>query len=467
MRKVSVIGLCVGVAAAVGCGASSSDRSTTTGGAAGSGTIGQTPPSVPGGTASADFCNVSHIATQKCQLCHAAAPVYGAPMPLVTHDDFLRPAVSNPARKVYEMIPERINATDIVRRMPPSTGMALDQTELGEMNAWVNAGAPDAAGPCNPIPIDPGTTGMAGTGGITDPTMMPPVVPPAEPDPTMEADVTCYDFKAHAPGAIDQPYNLGVAIDTYIAFDFNSPWQGMKYLRSVKNKLDNKAVVHHWLLYRLPGPTNDGGVAPSAGAHPAAELVHGWAPGGEDLVLPDDVAMEAPSTGWTLEFHYNSNDPLAKDATAVELCMADNPRANIASISWLGTNGIGGLSATGTCTPHQPQGDITMLGWTPHMHKKGNHMKAVINRAGGAPEVIHDMPFDFNYQIQYKPAAPVVLHPGDTITTTCSYSAPSSFGSGTNDEMCYFFVLYYPRLSLTDGSLLGGFQSANTCFGGF
>jgi hypothetical protein len=240
----------------------------------------------------------------------------------------------------------------------------------------------------------------------------------------------------------------------------------MKWLRSVRTKLDNEAVVHHWLLYRLPTPTNDGGVAPSAGAHPAAELVHGWAPGGTDLMLPDDVAMEAPDTGWLLEYHYNSNDPAAKDASAVELCVADNERPNVASISWLGTNNIGGLMATGTCTPRQPQGEITILGFTPHMHTKGRHMKAVINRAGGAPEVLHDEPFDFNYQIAYEPPAPVVLEPGDTITTTCTYGSPASFGSGTNDEMCYFFVMYYPRLALTDGSLLGGFQSANTCFGG-
>lgn len=473
MGKCIVNGLCLALVASVGCG-SSQDVSAGGAGAGGPSPIGP----VAGGTgaaAAADFCGVSQVSAQKCQQCHAAAPLYGAPMPLVTHADFMRtraeylgPMATDPTRKVYEIIPERINATEAARQMPPITAQAqLLQSEKDLISAWVTAGAPNATTDCGAVPIDPGTTGMAGMSGTMDPPTMDPLLPPTEPDPMqIEDDVTCYDFKAHASGAIDAPYNLGFAQDTYIAFSFNSPWTGMKWLRSVKTKLDNKAVVHHWLLYRLPGPTSDGSVAPSAGAHPAAELVHGWAPGGTDLMLPDDVAMEAPQTGWLLEFHYNSSDPAAKDGSAVEVCVADNERPNVASISWLGTNSIGGISATGTCVPRQPQGDITILGFTPHMHTKGKHMKAVINRAGGAPEVLHDEPFDFNYQIAYEPPAPVVLHPGDTITTTCSYSSPASFGSGTNDEMCYFFVMYYPRLALTDGSLLGGFQSANTCFGG-
>lgn len=472
MRKVIVAGMCLGFAGMVaGCGSSDD-------GAPGGGGTGAAIPIDPGAggmsatsTGTADFCGVSQVAQAKCQTCHAASPVYGAPMPLVTHADFMRmrgeylPMAPDPTRKVYELIPDRINATEPARQMPPVTSAQLVQSEKDLIMTWVNAAAPAAAADCGSVPIDPGSTGIAGTSGTMEPMMMNPLVPPVEPDPMMEEDVTCYDFKAHASGALDQKYDLGFAQDVYIAFNFNSPWTGMKWLRSVRTKLDNKAVVHHWLLYRLPTPTSDGSVAPSAGAHPAAELVHGWAPGGTDLMLPEDVAMEAPQTGWLLEFHYNSNDPAAKDSSGVELCVADNERPNTASISWLGTNNIGGLSAQGTCVPRQPQGEITILGFTPHMHTKGNHMKAVINRAGGAPEVLHDKAFDFNTQIAYEPPAPVVLHPGDTITTTCSYSAPSSFGSGTNDEMCYFFVMYYPRLSLTDGSLLGGFQSANTCFG--
>jgi hypothetical protein len=54
--------------------------------------------------------------------------------------------------------------------------------------------------------------------------------------------------------------------------------------------------------------------------------------------------------------------------------------------------------------------------------------------------------------------------PGDSIKTTCKYNAPASFGEGTNDEMCYLFTLYYPKLSLTNGNPIGTLiHGPNTC----
>jgi hypothetical protein len=38
------------------------------------------------------------------------------------------------------------------------------------------------------------------------------------------------------------------------------------------------------------------------------------------------------------------------------------------------------------------------------------------------------------------------------------------FGEGTNDEMCYMFTLYYPKLSLTNGNPLATLiHGPNTC----
>ncbi len=56
---------------------------------------------------------------------------------------------------------------------------------------------------------------------------------------------------------------------------------------------------------------------------------------------------------------------------------------------------------------------------------------------------------------------PVVVGPGDTLKTTCSFNNDSgglvTFGNGTSDEMCYNFVVAYPVGALaTGGSFLGG-----------
>lgn len=467
MRRAIGLGACVVLAGVVGCAAETSDPAATdtAGGAGATATTIGGDPSAGAGASVADFCSVSRVSEQKCQGCHGTVRAAGAPMSLVTHADFHAQAWSDPTRKVYELIPARINATDN-SIMPPVTLPQLAALERDQLNAWVQAGAPAPAAGCETVPIDSGATATAGTGAIENPNPI-PAEGPVVPDPSLEEDVVCYEtFRAHASGSMDEPYFVGTATDRYMQFEFNSPWQGSQWIRSVRSKLDNLPVVHHWLLYKLGAATVDGRVGPSPGAHPGAELVHGWAPGAEDLVLPEDVAMEAPSTGWLLEFHYNSTDPTALDASAVEMCVAQNARTHNASISWLGTNAISGTSATGNCDPRDDLGDITVLGWTPHMHETGLRMTAVINRAGAAPEPMHDAPFDFYYQIAYEPDAPVIIKPGDTITTTCTYGAPATFGEGTGDEMCYFFTLYYPRLALTDGKIFGGIQSANTCLGG-
>jgi hypothetical protein len=59
------------------------------------------------------------------------------------------------------------------------------------------------------------------------------------------------------------------------------------------------------------------------------------------------------------------------------------------------------------------------------------------------------------------------VHPGDTLTTTCTWMNPGSsavgFGESTTSEMCYNFVLSYPAHSLPN-PLGGGLEgSANMC----
>jgi hypothetical protein len=96
------------------------------------------------------------------------------------------------------------------------------------------------------------------------------------------------------------------------------------------------------------------------------------------------------------------------------------------------------------------------------MHTKGIHQTVVINRANGMKETIHDQPFDFKNQISY--ALSVDLNAGDTVTTTCKYNGPASFGEKTSDEMCYFFTLYYPAGALRAPGLIGAIaHGPNTC----
>ena len=95
----------------------------------------------------ADFCGVMNLMQNKCQACHGATLAAGAPMSLVTYADFVAPAKSDPARKVYELVKERTH--DDKKPMPPR-GM-LSSSELAPLDAWLNAGAPHAAALCKPV----------------------------------------------------------------------------------------------------------------------------------------------------------------------------------------------------------------------------------------------------------------------------------------------------------------------------
>ena len=98
------------------------------------------------------------------------------------------------------------------------------------------------------------------------------------------------------------------------------------------------------------------------------------------------------------------------------------------------------------------------------MHTIGTHLKTVINRTGGGTETLIDKPFKFDEQRSYP--TPAVVRPGDTLTTTCTYNnttaGPIGFGTVSELEMCYNFVIAYPARALHNP----GFSwegSQNTC----
>jgi hypothetical protein len=311
------------------------------------------------------------------------------------------------------------------------------------MNSKPNAGAAGSS---------IGTTDALRGGGAT-----------SDPQTYDDADMKCYEFRAHVQGDKTKPFSVGTTPDMYTNFTFMPPWQGVAYARSFRVLKGNSAVIHHWLFYKNSSGGQDGSIAPSIGAHPTGELVHGWAPGGSDLYLDSDVGLEMPGTvSYTLETHHNnaSGGPL-DDNSGIEVCVTPKAPTNVASLSWLGTDSISGTTASGVCTPNSQQ-PIHVIGVQPHMHVKGQYMTAEITRKDGAKEMLHDAPFDFQNQHSYN--VRTMIMPGDSIKTTCTYSEPARFGEGTNDEMCYAFTLYYPKLSLTNGNPIASLiHGPNTC----
>jgi Copper type II ascorbate-dependent monooxygenase, C-terminal domain len=406
-------------------------------------------------------CAVAKVVSDHCTLCHAAKPQAGAPMSLMTLADFHAPAKSNPAMTVAAIIPTRINATDQAKLMPPVNSTAvLAAADKTMFTTWLTGGAV-AAATTDSCPITDATTMTGAAGGPAGTVSMggtgnAQFTPIEYNDPEMK----CYKFLSHAAGGdMTKPYSHGPG-EEYVNFTYKAPWTGTVYTRAHKIAVGDAPILHHWLLYidQTPGP--DLGVAGNGtGIHLTSNLLHAWAPGASPIYFDPDVGMKLDSTvGVTLESHFNNaTGATGMDNNGAEICVTTKVPAHVIDLTWTGTESIAGTSATGTCTPPS-QMPIHIIAAQPHMHKTGIHMKVVINRKGGMKEVMHDDDFSFDAQKYYLINKD--LMPGDTFTTTCTYSAPATFGQYTNNEMCYFFPFAWPAGAMASG---GGIHGPTAC----
>jgi hypothetical protein len=392
-------------------------------------------------------CDVKKIVDAKCAAtCHTDPP-QGTFMALKTHAQWLATGTSDKSKKYWELAKMRVNATGPTS-MPPPGSTQLTAEDKTALNAWLNSGAPASTESCGAAP-DAGVAPDAG--------------------PSDVSGLECYKFLAHAQGDKKAKFKVGQVKDAYWNFGFKAPWTEMRYGIVVRPIIDNATALHHWLIYKED--IQDGLIEKTIGQHGSGELIHGWAPGGieMDFRKHGDVAFELPPTSYAVEFHYNSADPNAMDASGVELCMQKTPPKNVASMTWLGYDNGGAVSYatgicsaskkwTGTCKPAAQKEPIHLVFMSPHLHQTGRHLKSVIKGVDGKERVLHDKAFDFNYQITYETQE--VLMPGETITTSCDFSEAKCAGQSTSQEMCYLFTYAWPKLTLVDngpeGTLMHG-----------
>lgn len=439
-----------GIGGAGAVGGASGIGGGAVGGAAGNagaaGAAGTSPPA-PGRPSEGSMplpCDVDEAVKRNCQSCHAAQPLAGVPMALITWEDFQLPSVSNPALKVHELVAMRVH--DTAAPMPPPPQVMPD-ADKAAITAWLTSGA--AVG-TEPMCREP------------EPELMWPPIDLGE----------CYELRAHDPlGA--GPYTAGN--EHYVNFYFDAPWPaGAHGIRFETILGDHPEVLHHWLLYTVGGsgffpPDQPSGTveAGSNGSHFSATLVAGWAPGGDSgMNVPLDVGMDISGARnkLVLEIHFYTNTAVQTDA-GVRVCTARAPRANTATVSWLGTESISVPAGqmrdvSGQCAPSTSEPIHILRSW-PHMHQLGRHMKTVIDRAGGGTETLVDEPFNFNTQYSYN--TPTTIMPGDTLTTTCTFQndTPGDVGYGmrTTDEMCFNFVTAWPAGALVAGRAMNGAEN--------
>jgi hypothetical protein len=416
-----------------------------------------------GTTGSASLpCAVSKALIANCQQCHGAQQIGGAPMPLVTYADIKKMAVTKPSMSVQQLALVRLN--DVAMPMPP--GGKISAADKKILTDWLTAGATPA----------PASEPSCDTSGVTAPEADYKTGLVAKPGET------CYDLPTHGgqtPG--DKTVYSVVPGEHYEQFYFKTPWPAGVVATRFGAKFDNIKVLHHWLLFTSAKSVSmDGTHETTAGTQlgDTAQLIGGWAVGGKNVEFPADMGFELPSAELlNAQWHfYNQGTANETDASMVQVCTVPAAmRKNIASMTFLGTedfNGIFGMPPHetsqfgGTCT-NESAGPVTIWAFWPHMHKLGRRMTSVITRVDGKTEMAFDSAFDFNLQIHYPLSPMLVLQPGDSITSTCTFenntNAAVAFGPSTEQEMCYQFAFTYPARAIDNGviSLIG---ATNTCW---
>lgn len=203
--------------------------------------------------------------------------------------------------------------------------------------------------------------------------------------------------------------------------------------------------THHTAL-ALAGDVADDGAYPCSASDAGFKLLFGSGVGTDAFELPEGVAFKLPAGQQVvLNLHlFNTGTAPISGSSGVEVKLI--PEAEVVyEAETIYAMDFGLTVPTGTSTYVQSctmDADVTIFGVFPHMHTLGTRMKATTGDV-----MLHDQPYSFEEQLNYRLDAPVEVAEGAQVQVECSFDnpgAPVSFGDSTNAEMCVLGLYRYP-----------------------
>ena len=379
-------------------------------------------------------CAVDAVLAKNCRSCHAAEPLFGAPMALTSYEN-VHALATDGKTPIYQRIAARIH--DDAKPMPQPPNARLSADDAATLDAWIAAGAPakDASDTsCTPVGTDAGAD--AG-----DPNA-------CTPDTHLQAQV-----------AWDMPVNQN---DQYTCYAFDYTPTGKRQAIRITPRIDNSKIVHHMLLFQATGATKYTGTPSPCGAFGQLDwkMMYGWAPGGSAMTLPPEAGFPQEGTmHYIVQVHYNNINHLAgqKDTSGFDLCTTDVLRPNDADVFAFGANSFtipahGALDLTCTHQVSSLLNGAHVIAALPHMHKLGTSISTTVTPKLATTALDLGTAKNFSFDAQAWVPADHVLVTGDTVNTRCVWQNPGDLpvkqGENTEDEMCYSFTMYYPKKNL-------------------
>jgi hypothetical protein len=202
-----------------------------------------------------------------------------------------------------------------------------------------------------------------------------------------------------------------------------------------------------------PGP----GYTCFGGPGASASLLAVWAPGIAAETYPSGTGLAMKGgRKMILQVHYHPHGAVGPDLSSVDLMLQPSVTHPASLFLMVDTNlnlapGQSSIQVTNQLALPSFVGQYDVWGVFPHMHTLGKVLHLELDHAGTTQCLIDVPRWDFNWQQGYfYDTAPLAAAGGDTVRISCTFdttsrTATTTFGEGTNDEMCLAFVYVSPH----------------------
>ena len=362
---------------------------------------------------------ISRILNNRCVSCHREGEV--APFPLTSYDE-----VNGWGEMICEVIDKG--------QMPPwfanpefgefKNDCRLSDDEKKLLHEWVDNGSPEGDRADLPEPPQ-----------FTDGWQIP------QPDQVFHMTEEAYDVPAE--GVVEYKY-----------FTVDPGWTEDKWIKASEARPDNRAVVHHIIVFAMPPDGADSSIR--------RKSIAGFAPGAPGRIYPDGVASFVPAgSKLVFQLHYTPVGSPQKDRSSVGFVFADDSEVEKATEGGLVGNWTFAIPPNDD--NYKIVGELTfksdrlLTDMLPHMHLRGKSYRYVAVYPDGTEEILLDVPrYDFNWQLRYELIEPKLMPKGTKLRGIAYYDNsednlanpdPSDtvrYGDQTWEEMMHGFYATIP-----------------------
>lgn len=290
-------------------------------------------------------------------------------------------------------------------------------------------------------------------------------------DPDDAQHVVMPASPAFAPAvelASDVAYTVRPGPDEYRCFVVDPGLATDRYITALAMRLDRADVVHHMQLFAADGAIGEASITERDTADPGPgyacdddgvgrglRYIGVWAGGDTVRRWPDDTGIRVKAGHRLvvqLHYHNHGGEPvLDRSGVALELAQTIEHVGRIAGTQVVSFDLAAGQPAVEISTeaPLPVSGPEWIRGARIHMHGLGTSARMELIRGGGTACVLDIPRWNVGWQLFYRFAEPIAVEAGDLLRIRCTYdtqaqSAPVSWGSGTDDEMCIAYTLLTP-----------------------